>query len=211
MKRSGYLYNSNQKYKVMKALNYFFCLIALFAISAASQAQEKSATKDLQNPKYEDMRIKHGRYRDAYLYTLSPKERVELFTYSYYKRNPNEESAKQYAAQEESAYLERIKKWENTTDVQRDSILRSSRNLSKGETVHIQLVTLDEAVLNDIYPDAATSKNAKNTLEVFKGYPVYLVRYQRELTDGEIFTDPILIIFPKTLTDLLRIGFNRAG
>jgi len=196
----------------MKALNYFFCLISCVSISVGSYAQEKKAIKDFQkNVKYEDMRIKHGRYRDAYLATLSAYERKELFAFSYYKRNPDDKSAKQYAEHQESAYLERIKKWENTTDVQRDSIIRNWRNLSKGETVHIQLVTLDEAVLNEIYPNAATGKNAKNALKIFRGYPVYLVSYQRELTEGEISIDPILVISYKTLTDLIAFSFNRTG
>lgn|GEM_PF-3987328 len=185
----------------MKAL---FIIILSITCSWRGTAQENSDNAITQNnkdhlsdPKYAPMLNHYVTYYDAYLYILNPERRIDLL--NWYNQG-NEKIVEQRLQRFEN----RLREVETMTQSQLDSIMKIPPIEERQPTTQVKLMHLDEEIF------AERAKYHKELIELFRGYPVYVVTTAGKLPNSNVETSSTSIYFPKTMTLLYRIVIDTA-
>lgn len=182
------------------------CILLLIICSFSGIAQETNkhnatdAQQYYQDPEYAPMARLYQRYYDAYLYVLSPERRKD-FLHWYNRGN------KSAVDNREKYFQDVLRKSEQLTQAQRDSIMRIPTDETQKSMVEVKLTTFDEHVLGDSVP---LGQYGKEALELFGGYPVYVVTRKEKGPSGELVWSSKRVYFSKTMNEVFSKAILRA-
>ncbi|HIX54236.1 MAG TPA: hypothetical protein H9853_04365 [Candidatus Sphingobacterium stercoripullorum] len=107
----------------MKKLFYSLILISTLAFTDTALAQETDKNTQISETEIKEKIRKWIRYQDPYLLTLTDEERKELFYHRWKGKNVTPQTRETDVKYDEQRFQRAKEKYDNMTDVQRDSIL----------------------------------------------------------------------------------------